>query len=88
MNRAEFEKAHQAHMEQQRLAKAARLRDTKGRANAPGPTLPECEECGEPASHARGDFGRPTDRPEHFCTRHAPESLRRPGDFLPTLQQP
>lgn len=88
MNRAEFERAHQAHMERQTAEKAKRRADTQGRASAPGPILPKCDECGADASHALGDFGRPTDRPEHFCGRHAPESLKRPGDFLPTLQQP
>jgi len=88
MSRAEFERAHQVRMELRAAEKAKRRADTQGRANAPGPAIPECEECGQPASHAIGDFGRLTDRPEHFCQRHAPQSLRRPGDFLPTLQQP
>jgi hypothetical protein len=88
MNRAEFEKAQQAHLERQRVEVARRRADTWGRANAPGPPPITCCECGAIASYGIGDFGRPTDTPEHFCSRHAPESLKRPGDFLPTHQQP
>lgn len=52
------------------------------RKHDPGPPRPRCDECGQPACYGRGDFGRPTDTPEHFCSRHAPPSLKRPGDFL------
>lgn len=79
MNRAEFDKAQQANLEQQRAEIARRRADTKGRANAPGPPLATCDECGAFAPYATGDFGKPTDHPERFCRRHAPESLRGPG---------
>lgn len=52
------------------------------RKNDPGPPQPQCDECGAPACYSRGNFGRSTDDPEWFCTKHAPESLKRPGDFL------
>lgn len=52
------------------------------RKNDPGPPQPRCEECGAYACFGRGFFGRASDTPEFFCTKHAPDSLKRPGDFL------
>lgn len=56
------------------------------RVHGPGPATRRCDECGAFACYARGDFGRnpPVDAPplELFCETHAPESLKRPGDFL------
>lgn len=51
------------------------------RKNGPGPPQPRCDECGDYACYGRGDFGRLTDNVERYCRKHAPESLKRPGDF-------
>lgn len=37
---------------------------------APGPALRACCECGASAPYATGDFGRLSDTPEFWCSKH------------------
>lgn len=36
----------------------------------PPPGLPECCECGQPSPYFDGE--------EHFCSKHAPDEMKRP----------
>lgn len=58
---------------------AERAAPAGDRRTAPGPTIPECCECGRPACFGEGVSLLKGIEGDWYCPKHAPAEFRRPS---------